>query len=166
MMEKCIIVAVADNGAIGRGGTMPWHIAEDLRYFKRQTTGFPVIMGRTTFESLGKPLPGRKNIVLSRSGRIPQSGQLVTVATVEEAYKAAEPAEKCFIMGGASVYAMLIGEMDRLYVTEVHTVVEDADTFFPEIDPAIWKEESRSPVMTDPETGFAFEFVVYAAIRD
>ena len=133
-MEKCMIAAVADNGAIGVRGDLPWHISGDLKYFKQVTLGCPVIMGRTTFESLRRPLPGRKNIVLSSRGPICEG--VCVVRIIEEAYDAAAPAERCFIIGGASVYKLLIGSVDKLYLTRVHTAVEDADAFFPEIDPA------------------------------
>ena len=160
MMEKCLIVAVADNMAIGVKGGLPWHLPEDLKYFKRTTAGFPVIMGRTTYFSLPfRPLKGRKNIVLNLGGDpIPD---VICANSFQEAYAAAEPAEKCFIMGGASVYRAAINDMDRLYITHVHTEIEGADAFFPTIDPAIWHRESTSETYTDPETGFKFEFVVY-----
>ena len=158
-MEKCLIVAVADNWGIGIKGGLPWHIAEDLQYFKKTTHGYPVIMGRTTYFSLPfRPLKGRKNIVLNLGGDpIPE---VVCANSFEEAYSAAEPCEKCFIMGGASVYRAAINDMDTLYITHVHTEI-DADAFFPEIDLQIWKEVSRSETKFDPENGFKFEFAVY-----
>ena len=160
MMEKCLIVAVADNWGIGVKGDLPWHISEDLKFFKETTRGCPVIMGRTTYFSLPKhPLPGRKNIVLNLGGDdIPEA---CCVYSFDEAFAQAEPAERCFVMGGASVYKAAMPMMDRLYITHVHTVVENADVFFPEIDPAIWEVESKSETHTDPETGFTFEFTVY-----
>lgn len=159
-MEKCLIVAVADNWGIGVKGDLPWHLSEDLKYFKATTSGCPVIMGRTTYFSLPfRPLKGRKNIVLNLGGDpIPEA---CCVLSFEDAYAAAEPAQKCFVIGGASVYRAAVADMDKLYITHVHTVVEEADVFFPEIDPAVWKVESRSEMHTDPETGFEFEFVVY-----
>ena len=158
-MEKCLIVAVADNWGIGKKGDLPWHISEDLKYFKEKTRGCPVIMGRTTYFSLPfRPLKGRKNIVLNLGGDpIPE---VECVNSFDEAYAAAEPAERCFIMGGASVYRAAVPDMDRLFITHVHTVI-DADVFFPEIDMDVWEVESRSEMHTDPETGFNFEFVVY-----
>lgn len=158
-MEKCLIVAAADNNAIGVRGDLPWHISEDLKYFKKITHGYPVIMGRTTYESIGRPLPGRKNIVLTSRGEIHPS--VVCVRSLDEAYAAAEPSDKCFVIGGASVYAAVIGSVDRLYLTRVHTTIEDADAFFPELDLAIWQQESKSETFTDEETGFEFEFLVY-----
>lgn len=164
-MEKCLIVAVSDDLAIGRGGDTPWHLGEDLKYFKRVTMGCPVIMGRTTFESIGRPLPGRKNIVLSRKDISLPEG-VVRVGSIEEAYAAAEPSERCFIMGGASVYAKVIGDMDRLYITRIHTSVPDADAFFPDFDLSVWEEQSRSDTLTDERSGIRFEFVVYSRKRD
>ena len=158
-MEKCMIAAVADNGAIGVRGDLPWHISGDLKYFKQVTLGCPVIMGRTTFESLRRPLPGRKNIVLSSRGPICEG--VCVVRSIEEAYDAAAPAERCFIIGGASVDKLLIGSVDKLYLTRVHTAVEDADAFFPEIDPAQWELETRSELFTDAESGLEYEFLVY-----
>ncbi len=173
-MLKCLIVAAAEDGAIGLEGRMPWHIPADLKYFKSTTLGFPVIMGRRTFESLGKPLPGRKNIVLSRSG-FPRAaslpGQLqaeykadsiVGAASLEEAYRAAGDAEKCFVIGGGTVYLQAMGDADLIYLTRVHTKVEDADAFFPEIDPELWKLDSRSETLTDPASGLEFEFELYS----
>lgn len=163
-MEKCLIVAVSDDMAIGRGGDMPWHLSEDLKYFKRVTMGCPVIMGRTTFESIGRPLPGRKNIVLTRSvAPLPEG--VVRVGSIQEAYAAAEPSERCFVMGGASVYREVIGDMDRLYITRIHTTVPDADTYFPDVDLSVWEEQSRSDTLTDARSGISFEFVVYRRRR-
>lgn len=157
-----MIAAVADNLGIGVRGELPWHLSEDLKYFKAQTKGFPVIMGRTTYFSIGKPLPGRKNIVLNAGGE-PIEG-VCCVQSFDEAYSEAldSGAQKCFVIGGASVYKAAIEEMDLLYITHVHTSVEGADAFFPQIDPALWKEQSRSETFTDKESGFTFEFVVYA----
>ena len=159
-MEKCLIVAIGANNEIGVKGTLPWHLSEDLKYFKRVTSGCPVIMGRTTYFSLPfRPLKNRKNIVLNAGGDpIPEA---TCVYSFEEAYAAAEPAEKCFVMGGASVYRAAVNDMDRLYITHVHTVIGEADVFFPEIDPEIWQVESRSEMHHDDETGYDFEFVVY-----
>ena len=159
-MEKCLIVAIADNRAIGVRGDLPWHIPEDLKYFKEVTRGYPVIMGRTTYFSLPfRPLKGRKNIVLNLGGDpIPE---VVCVNSFEEAYAAAEGADKCFIMGGASVYTAAINDMDTLYITHVHTTIEDADVFFPMIDTCIWEEVRASETHVDEKTGYEFKFVVY-----
>lgn len=159
-MEKCLIVAVDLKGAIGVGGGLPWHISEDLKYFKRTTSGYPVIMGRKTYDSLPfKPLKGRLNIVLSRSGiQIPE---VRCVKSLEEAFVAAEQADRCFVIGGASVYADAIDIVDTMYVTLVHTEVQDADAFFPEIDEAVWQISERSQMLEDPQEGYKFEFLTY-----
>ena len=161
-MKKCLIVAIADDNAIGVRGQLPWHLSEDLKYFKATTKGYPVIMGRTTYFSLPfRPLKGRTNIVRNLGGDpIPE----VTCAySFEEAYAAAEAtgAEKCFVIGGASVYRAAMPDMDRLYITHVHTTIPDADTFFPVIDPAVWQRVSTSETFVDEETGYSFEFAVY-----
>lgn len=160
-MEKCIIVAIADNNAIGKDNALLWHISEDLKFFKRNTLGFPVIMGRKTFESIGRPLPGRVNIVLSRS--FATGLEVEVVGTLEEAYRVAEDTnlERCFVMGGGQIYAQAMNDADRLIVTHVHTVIEDADTFFPAIEPGVWKVAQRSEMLHDEETGYDFEFVEY-----
>ena len=160
-MQKNIIVAIADNNAIGKDNELLWHISEDLKFFKRQTLGWPVIMGRKTFESIGRALPGRVNIVISRGF---STGEEVAVAgSLEEAFKIAESTnlEKCFVMGGGQIYSQALQKADRLVVTHVHTVIEDADTFFPQIDPEIWKVAQRSELFTDEDTGYTFEFVEY-----
>lgn len=161
-MEKCLIVAIADNHGIGIKGDLPWHISEDLKYFKQVTHGYPVIMGRTTYFSLPfHPLKGRKNIVLNLGGEpIPEA---CCVYSFDEAFAEAEVtgADRCFVMGGASVYRAAINMMDRLFITHVHTVIGEADVFFPEIDSEIWQVESRSEMHHDDETGYDFEFVVY-----
>ncbi len=166
-MEKVIIVAIADNGAIGKDNSLLWHISEDLKFFKRTTSGCPVIMGRKTFESIGRPLPKRTNIVISRGFEAPEGVEVVS--SLDEAYAAALASVgdsaadegRCFILGGGQVYARALPTVDRLIITHVHAVIEDADTFFPPIDPLVWKVSDRSGLMADPETGYEFEFVEY-----
>lgn len=172
-MEKCIIVAIADNNAIGKDNALLWHISEDLKFFRRTTMGCPVIMGRRTFESIGRPLPKRTNIVVSRSGYEAPEG-VVVVASLEEAYDLAassaasvipneveKSSARAFVIGGGQIYAQAMSLADRLIVTHVHTVIEEADTFFPVIDPSVWSVAERSELQTDPETGYTFEFVEY-----
>ena len=166
IMEKNVIVAIADNYAIGKDNALLWHISEDLRFFKRKTLGWPVIMGRKTFESIGRALPSRVNIVISRGF---STGEEVEIAgSLEEAFAIAESTnlEKCFVMGGGQIYAQALESADRLVVTHVHVVIEDADTFFPPIDPQKWTVEGRSELMTDESTGHTFEFVEYVRKAD
>lgn len=165
-MQKNIIVAISDNNAIGKANALLWHISADLKFFKSKTLGCPVIMGRKTFESIGRPLPGRLNIVVSRGNEAPEG--TVLVRSLEEAFETAasrtdasqQPAS-CFVIGGGQIYAQALPLADRLVVTHVHTVIEDADTFFPEIDPACWTEEWRSETFRDEKTGYTFEFAEY-----
>ena len=169
-MEKAIIVAVADDMAIGRGNDMPWHISEDLKYFKRTTLGCPVIMGSRNFRSIGsRPLPGRTNIVISRRPLDPPCEGVIRVESLEQAYEAAErshdrdgnPPARCFVIGGGRTYAEAIANADLLYVTHVHTLIPDADTHFPAIDPGIWQLVSLSGPYSDSGSGIRFEFAVY-----
>lgn len=173
-MERCIIAAVADNGAIGKDNDLLWHIAEDMKYFRRTTTGNPVVMGYRTFLSIGRPLPKRENIVISTRQWTDVPEGAIVAGSLEEAYSLAEKAVKAdlagqepaaesriFIMGGGETYRKALPTADKLYITHIHTVIEDADTFFPMIDPAIWEEESSTQVTTDPETGYTYEFKVY-----
>ena len=161
-MEKCIIVAIADNRAIGKANALLWHIAEDMRYFRQTTTGSPVVMGWMTFQSIGgKPLPKSDNVVISIFPWPDKPEGVQVAGSLEEAYGMVE-GDKVFIMGGGETYRQALPTADKLYITHVHTTIEDADTFFPVIDPAIWKVESTTPVAVDPETGYGYEFTIYA----
>ena len=170
-----IIVAVADDWAIGRQGDMPWHISADLKFFKAKTMGSSLVMGRRTWESIGcRPLPGRENIVVSASlaeqwrqrasrDEAPDAPALpaaVAVSSLDEALETASNAE-IFIMGGGMIYRQAIDIADRLYVTHIHTLVPDADTFFPVIDPEVWQVAGRSETAEDPRSGLKYEFFTY-----
>lgn len=160
-MEKCLIVAIADNLAIGKDNALLWHIAEDMKFFRTTTTGSPVIMGRKTYESIGRPLPKRLNIVISRNMEAPEG--VIVVDSLEKAFAAAEEsgAGKCFVMGGGQIYRQAMDLVDKLYVTHVHMNIEGADTFFPAIDTEKWEESWSSEVKTDPENGCEFEFRIW-----
>ena len=163
-MEKSLIVAVADNNAIGRKNALLWNLPGDMKYFRKQTTGNVVIMGWMTFQSIGRPLPKRHNIVISLFPWPEAPAEVTVVDSLAAAFAAAETAgqeEKAFVIGGAYTYAEAMDVVDTMYITHVHDAPEDADAFFPPIDPEIWAEESRSDLQTDPETGITFEFVVY-----
>lgn len=158
MIKKNIIVAYDDNNAIGKDNKMLWHISEDLRYFKNVTSGHPVIMGRNTYESIGKPLPNRTNIVLSHK----YIDGVITVDTLDAAFDEAEKVDnECFIIGGAQLYNECIKVADQLYVTRVHTAIKDADTFFPKIDENIWVSIMSSDVKIDKESGLGYNFEIY-----
>ena len=144
-MQKIIIAAVAENDVIGKDGDIPWHYSEDMKHFKQKTTGHSVIMGRKTYFSLPedfRPLPNRKNIVLSRSEpELPESVELAN--SLDEAWeKAEEYSNKAFIIGGAGVYKQAMQEADRMILTEVHEEYE-GDTFFPEWSKDDWEELKR-----------------------
>lgn len=157
-----MIVAVADNLAIGQGNDMPWHLSDDLKYFKKTTSGHTVIMGRRTFESIGRPLPKRRNIVITRD---PSSCGLDGVEGIECMPSLEAAFAECdgevFIIGGGSVYAQALEYADTVYMTHVRTEIADADTFFPELSPRIWKSLSSSPEMKDEQSGLIFNFEVY-----
>jgi dihydrofolate reductase len=156
-MRVSLIVAVAENSVIGRDNELPWRIPEDLRYFKRVTMGKPVIMGRKTFASIGRPLPGRPNIVVTRDPGWSAEG-VDAVRSVDDALALAgrlASGGEVMIIGGAQLFAATSGVADRLYLTEIHARY-DGDVFFPQPDPAEWRETSREDHPGDP----AFSFVV------
>jgi dihydrofolate reductase len=157
-MTLSIIVAVAQNRAIGKDNRLLWHISEDLRYFKQITSGHTVIMGRKTFESIGKPLPDRINIVVSRTMSPPENARVA--ADLNAALATCRNEAEVFIIGGGSLYREALPVARRLYVTEVHASYE-ADTFFPEIDPAHWREISRQDFPHGVTFSHPFSFVVY-----
>ena len=144
-VEKIVIAAVSENGVIGKDGDIPWHYSEDMKHFKETTMGHPVIMGSNTYRSLPedyKPLPGRKNIVLTRSG-IDTDESVAVVNSLDEAWETAEKeSEKAFVIGGASIYEQTLDEADKLVLTRIHDEY-DGDTFFPNWDPENWKEIER-----------------------
>lgn len=154
-----LIVAVAKNGIIGTGGTMPWHITEDFAHFKAVTLGHSVIMGRKTYESIGRPLPRRRNVVISRNQTLRIEGcEMAT--SLEEAIAMCEGEEELFVIGGGEIYRQAMPMADKLYITHVDVVVE-GDTRFPEIDPALWEEISREEFERGREFGHPFSFVDY-----
>lgn len=142
-----LIVAVARNGVIGRGNALPWHLPADLKHFKAVTLGKPVIMGRKTFESIGRPLPGRKNIVVTRNAGFRAEGCEV-VASLEAALAVCVDAEEVFVIGGAQLYAEALGKADRIYLTRIEADIE-GDTFFPPFDSARWRVVESRPGVVD-----------------
>ncbi|MEP0069558.1 dihydrofolate reductase [Pyruvatibacter sp.] len=141
-MRISLVVAVAENGVIGSDNDLPWRLKGDLKHFKATTMGKPIIMGRKTYESIGRPLPGRTNIVMSRSRSDLPEG-VVQVSSLEEAFKAAEAcdAQEACVTGGAEIYALALPYAHTLHFTRVH-MDADGDTVFPEFDEAQWRETS------------------------
>lgn len=160
-----IVAAVAQNGVLGRGGTMPWRLKSDMQHFRALTKGKPVVMGRKTWLSLYfKPLPGRTNIVVTRDETFSAPGALV-VQNLEAALQAARGdglRRGCDIMviGGAEIYAQAMPLADRLEITQIH-LNPDGDSLFPTIDPAIWREVAREQHPAGPDDDAAYDFVSY-----
>lgn len=165
MVALAVIVAVADNGVIGRNNSLPWHLPEDLRYFKRVTLGKPVVMGRKTFESIGRPLPGRANIVITRSHEWSVDGASV-VNSLDEALRLAadiaalDGTDELMVIGGAEIYTNAIPLAQRLYLTQVHADVE-GDARLPEIDWSRWREVSRERFAASEDNPYDYSFVVF-----
>jgi len=160
-----LIAAVARNGVIGAGGGMPWKLTTDMQRFRRLTMNKPVVMGRKTFASIGKPLPGRANIVLTRHGLGPLPGVIVErnlEAALATATRHAEMmlATEIMVMGGEELYAATIGRAGRLYITHVDAE-PNGDAFFPPIDPALWSASSSEPIAAGPQDSAATTFTIY-----
>lgn len=156
MPEFIIIVAIARNGVIGRNGLLPWHLPSDLKHFKKTTMDYPIIMGRKTFESIGKPLPGRDNIVLTRDTSLSLPGCIV-VHSIEEALDNCKDKEKVFIIGGADIFNISLPFTDTIIVTALEREV-DGDVYFHEIDPAIFKQiESSRYNLEEPYSIIRYE---------
>lgn len=163
MKTVSIIAAAAENNAIGRKGEIPWHISEDFKYFKRITSGHPVIMGYMTWVSLpNKPLPKRENIIISIFPmERPPFESVRVVSSLEEAL---EGTEEPFVIGGGYTYHQALPLANRVYLTRVHTVIPDADTFFPELSQAEWRKVSTDGPHIDEPSGLTFDFEVYERI--
>ena len=154
-----IIAAIAKDNALGKDNQLIWHLPNDLKRFKKVTSGHHVIMGRKTFESLGKPLPNRVNIVITRNSNYTAEG-CVVVHSLQEAIAAAKDDANPFILGGAQIYKQALQVADVLDLTFVHQSF-DADAFFPEINMEIWKENSREDYKADEKNKFDYSFVTY-----
>ncbi len=153
-----LVVAVSENGVIGRDGGLPWHLPEDLRRFKAATLGKPVVMGRRTFDSIGRALPGRHNIVLTRHAGFRPADPSVTVAhDLDDALRAAGDVPEIMIIGGAEIYALCLPRAGRILLTRVHSRIE-GDTVFAELDPAEWRVVSREHFPADARHPQAMTF--------
>lgn len=160
-MRVSLIAALDRNHAIGRGNALPWHLPDDLKRFKALTLGKPVLMGRKTAQSLGRALPKRSNLVLTRGGTVPFVGmQAVASLGAAIALAAGEGDELC-VIGGGEVYALALPLATHLHLTHVDTAVEGADAFFPRLDAQRWREAARIHHPADATHPFAFDFVDY-----
>lgn len=155
-----IIAAIANNNVLGKDNQLIWHIPADLQRFKRETSGHHIIMGRKTYESLGKPLPNRTNVVISRNLNYPVPADCAVVNSLDEALKLAKHDTNPFIIGGAQIYAEAMKFADKLDLTHVHHDF-DGDVFFPEIDRTIWEECSRKNFKANEQSPYDFSFVSY-----
>jgi len=165
-----MIVATADNNIIGKDNTMPWHLPADLAYFKKMTLGKPIIMGRKTYESIGRPLPGRRNIVISRDESYVAEG-IDTVTSVEHALAlvdgsdGSQAVKEIMVIGGGAIYKHCLPNADRLYVTHIKAKV-DGDTQFPNYDNASWQKTSSELRSSDEKNAYDLNFCVYERITN
>ncbi|MCX6217425.1 dihydrofolate reductase [Spirosoma sp.] len=163
-MKISLIAAVAQNGIIGRENDLPWHLPDDFAFFKRKTSHHPIIMGRKSLEALGKPLPNRTNIVLTRNTEFSAEGVTI-VHRLDEAIAEAEAINQIeiFVIGGAEIYKMALPIATTLYLTEIHQDFE-GDAYFPAFDKSEWKELSRRPHPADERHAVSFDFVEYEKV--
>lgn len=163
-MKLSLIVAMADNRAIGLNNRMPWHLSADLQKFRQITWGSPIIMGRKTFEAIGRPLPGRANLIVSRNGAFRADG-CETFASPEAALNRCADCEQAFVIGGATLYEALLPRADCLYLTQIHRTFP-GDTFFPVFVADDWQETAREDVTNDPSVDFAYSFITLQRKRN
>jgi dihydrofolate reductase len=162
-MKISIIVAMAANHVIGHENRLPWHLPADLQHFKQITMGKPILMGRKTYESIGRPLPGRTNIVITRDESYTAEG-CVVVHSMEEAMQAAGDSDEVMVIGGAEFYQQALPQADALYLTLVEGEFE-GDAFFPEINEDEWREVERSDFGSDEKNPHAYSFVRMDRVR-
>jgi dihydrofolate reductase len=159
-MKVSLIAAVAENGVIGRGGQLPWHLAADLQRFKRLTMGHTIIMGRKTWESIGRPLPGRRMIVITRQDDYCAEGLEVASSLDAAIDVAAARDDEAYVIGGAEIYRQALPRADRLFLTRVQAIVE-GDTTFPEFDPSHWRLVESEQHLADDKNEFPVCFERY-----
>lgn len=156
-MKISLIVAMASNRVIGINGQMPWHLSADLKKFRQITTGHPILMGRKTYESIGRALPGRRNIIISRNPDYKIDGCEV-FSDIKVAIASCNDREEVFVIGGAAFYESMLPKADFLYLTEIHQAF-DGDTYFPEINPQEWQEIERLDIDDDASVNFSYSFL-------
>ena len=158
-MRISLIVAISQNNVIGKDNQLPWHLPADLRHFKQLTMGHPIIMGRNTYESIGRPLPGRRSIVLSRSAEFALEG-CETATSLTEAIQLCEGADEAFVIGGAKLFEEAAQRSDRIYLTRIHAECE-GDTFFPAINWDTWSKIDEMNFSADSKNQFAYSFQTF-----
>ena len=162
-MKISLIVAMSSNRVIGNNNKMPWHLSADLKKFKKITMGAPILMGRKTYESIGRPLPGRTNIIISRNPEYRPSvdtGQpgILVFNDINQALAHCAAAKEVFVIGGADFYRLMLPLADTLYLTQIHQEFQ-GDTFFPALDADQWTEVEREDILNDPEAAFSYSFL-------
>ena len=162
-MKISLIVAMASNRVIGDNGAMPWHLSADLKKFKQITTGFPIIMGRKTYQSIGKPLPNRTNIIISGNPQYQPEGCVVFNNIDNALTHACQLAEQVFIIGGSTLYQTLLPFVDTLYITQIHQEFS-GDTWFPEFNSHDWAEVTREDIDDDASVPFNYSFLQLAKL--
>ena len=163
-MKLSLIAAMADNRVIGLNGQMPWHLPADLKRFKQITLGSPILMGRKTFESIGKPLAGRLNIVISRNPGY-KPADCLTFSDLSSAIEYCRDYAEVFIIGGAALYQSAFIAAERLYLTEIHQDF-NGDTCFPEFDRQLWQEIDRRDIQHDESVDFSYSFVMLERVTE
>lgn len=156
MNQITIVVAVSENNAIGKNNQLLWHLPADLKHFKNITIGNTIIMGRKTYDSIGKPLPNRRNIVITRQQGLHLEG-IEVVNSLEDALSLCEAEDDVFIIGGAEIYKQALPQVHKIELTRVHREFE-ADAFFPELDNEIWREVWKEDHLPDEKNKFAYTF--------
>jgi dihydrofolate reductase len=159
-MKISLIVAMGSNRVIGNNNLMPWHLSADLKKFKKITMGSPILMGRKTYESIGRPLPGRTNLIISRNPEYRQDGCLVFNDVETAIKKGCESSGEIFVIGGADLYEALLPIADALYLTIINREFQ-GDTFFPDIDRNDWSEVERENIDNDPDAAFSYSFLKF-----
>ncbi len=163
-MKISVIAAAGENGAIGAGGKIPWDLPADLKHFREITAGHPVVMGRKTFESIGRPLPKRTNIVVTTDADYRAEGCAVA-HSLEEAFRLAEGApgaDECFVIGGAQIYTLALPAAQKIYLTKVHGTF-DGDAFFPKLDEKEWQLVDTKPHKKDEKNPFDYDYLTFSA---
>jgi dihydrofolate reductase len=160
MIKFSAIAAVGQNMELGAGNDLLWHLPDDFKFFKATTMGAPIIMGRKTFESIGKPLPGRKNIVLTRDTNWSAEG-VECFSSIEEMARTLDTSQEHFVIGGAQIYKQFMPIVSSLYLTHVDAEFDTADAFFPKVENAVWASELISEHIQDEKHKFPFRIVKY-----
>ncbi|MEE9329645.1 MAG: dihydrofolate reductase [Parvularculaceae bacterium] len=165
-IRLALVVAMANNNAIGKDGTLPWRLSDDLKWFKKVTTGKPIIMGRKTFDSLGKALPNRDNIVITRNRSftapdVTVASDLEDAIAIAEAFAVARNVQEICIIGGGEIYAQSLAIANHLYITAVDIEIKDADAYFPKINTSDWDVEKLADITRDSKNDHDADILIY-----